>query len=168
MPVAVPRAGFTILDSRTEKLMTRYGLELRDLFHGEDTMRERMAARLVPPALAARVRETSEAITGSIAGLERDLAGFDPTLARALERSARKITYQIGKIERKAGREAMRRHTRAVGDGAYIYGLIYPERHLQERLYSFLPLAAKHGFELVRYVYDAIQLDCVDHRVMVA
>ena len=24
------------------------------------------------------------------------------------------------------------------------------------------------GFELVREVYDAIQLDCVDHRVMVA
>ncbi len=61
----------------------------------------------------------------------------------------------------------MRRDARAARDAAYLYGLIYPERHLQERLYSFLPFLAKHGLELIDRVYESIQLECVDHRLMV-
>ena len=61
----------------------------------------------------------------------------------------------------------LRRDERAARDASSIYGLIYPERHLQERLYSFLPFLAKHGLDLTDQIYDAIQLDCPDHRLMV-
>jgi bacillithiol synthase len=61
----------------------------------------------------------------------------------------------------------MRRDERAGRDAASLYGLIYPERHLQERLYSFLPFLAKHGMDLLDHVYDGIELDCPDHRLMV-
>jgi len=71
-------------------------------------------------------------------------------------------------MERKAGREALRRDERAARDAASLYGLIYPERSLQERLYSILPLLAKHGPELIDEIYGAIELDCQDHRLMVA
>src|SRR6185503_7632417 len=41
MPVAAPRAGFTVLDRRSEKLMDRYGLSLQSFFQGEEALRER-------------------------------------------------------------------------------------------------------------------------------
>jgi bacillithiol biosynthesis cysteine-adding enzyme BshC len=167
MPVAMPRTGFTILDARTDKLMGRYGLSLRDLFHGPEPLRDRIAAQLVPANVrqtAASARETSEA---SLARLRADLTDFDPTLVRAVDRSLRKIRYQFDKIERKTGREALRRDERAARDAASIYGLVYPEKHLQERLYSFLPFLATHGFDLTERVYEEIQLDCPDHRLMV-
>jgi uncharacterized protein YllA (UPF0747 family) len=167
MPVAVPRAGFTILDPRTEKLMQRYGIALADLFHGEQPLREHIAARLVPGSLRQVMGETTAAAEQAMGRLRRELEAFDPTLAAAVDRSARKIHYQLGKIDRKAGREAMRRDERAARDADYIYGLIYPERHLQERLYSFLPFLAAHGLDLVGHVYRAIELDCPDHRLMV-
>ena len=89
------------------------------------------------------------------------------TLALTLDRSGAKIQYQLGKIERKAGREALRRDERARRDAASLYGLIYPERHLQERLYSFLPFLARHGLDLIGRIYEAIDLECADHRLMV-
>jgi bacillithiol synthase len=168
MPVAVPRTGFTIIDERAKKLMARYNLALTDFFHGEDVLRERLAAKLIPPALNQALHGASGTVESAIDRLHRELAGFDPTLALALDRSARKIRYQFEKMERKAGREAMRRDARAARDSAYLNHLIFPERHLQERLYSFLPFLAKHGFELLDHVYEAIQLDCPDHRLMVA
>jgi len=167
MPLAIPRTGFTILDSHSEKLMKRYGLSLSDFFHGEDALREDVAARLAPPSLAAAMGEAATAVDGAIGRLRLEMASFDPTLAVALDRSARKMRYQLDKVERKAGREALRRDARAAADAASLYGLIYPERHLQERLYSILPFLAKHGLDLVDQVYEAIQLDCVDHRLMV-
>ena len=131
-------------------------------------LRERLAAKLVPPALNAALSDASATVGSAIDRLHRELAGFDPTLALALDRSARKIRYQFEKMERKTGREAMRRDARAARDAAYLSDLIFPERHLQERLYSFLPFLARHGFELLDQVYEAIELDCVDHRLMVA
>lgn len=167
MPVVAPRSGFTILDQHSAKLMDRYGLALPDFFQGEDPVRERIAAQLVPPPLNAAIRETATAVDHAIQRLRGDLSAFDPTLAQALDRSGRKIRYQLSKIEGKTGREALRRDARAASDAASLSGLIFPERHLQERLYSILPFLAKHGLELVDHLYEAIELDCPDHRVMV-
>jgi bacillithiol biosynthesis cysteine-adding enzyme BshC len=167
MPVAMPRAGFTILDSRSARLMEQNHLSLGDFFHGETSLKERMASRLVPTALAGKMRESAATVENAVARMRAELVAFDPTLAKALDRSAKKINYQLAKMERKTGREAMRRDEHAARDAAALYGLIYPERHLQERLYSILPFLAKYGLDLPGSVYDAIQLECSDHRVMV-
>jgi uncharacterized protein YllA (UPF0747 family) len=81
----------------------------------------------------------------------------------ALDHGARKIQYQLGKIERKAAREALRRDASATRDTASLNGLIYPERHLQERVYCILPFLAQHGLDLAGRIYQAIQLDSTDH-----
>jgi uncharacterized protein YllA (UPF0747 family) len=168
MPVAVPRCGFTILDGRSQRLMDRYGLSLPDFFEGEQNLRERIAARLVPASLGNTLQETRGAAKSALARMRADISQIDPTLVRALERSARKIEYQFEKIARKAGREALARDARAMRDAASLYGLVYPEKHLQERLYSILPFLAEHGLELIPRIYDAIQIDCPDHKVLTA
>lgn len=167
MPVPMPRSSFTLIDERSHKLLTRYGLTLADFFHGEEGLRERISARLVPPTLSRSLSDSATTIDGVLGGLRREMTGFDLTLTRALDRSERKIRYQLGKIERKLGREALRRDERAARDAASLYGLIYPERHLQERLYSILPFVAKHGLDLVSRLYETVQLDCPDHRLVV-
>jgi bacillithiol biosynthesis cysteine-adding enzyme BshC len=167
MPVAMPRAGFTLLDDRSEKLMDRYQLSLKDLFHGPEPLRDRVAARLVPDSIRGAAAQARETVEASLARLRAELAGFDPTLTGAADRSLRKVRYQLEKLEKKTGREALRRDEQAARDAASIYGLIYPQRHLQERLYSFLPFLAKHGLDLTDRIYEEIQLDCPDHRLMV-
>ena len=166
MPVAVPRAGFTILDRRSQKLLDRYGLALPDFFHGEGPLAGRISAKLVPPTLTEAMRSTVAAVETAVGRLRGEMAGFDPTLAMALDRGARKIQYQLAKVERKAGREALRRDATAAQDAASLYGLIFPERHLQERIYSILPFLAKHGLDLPGRIYQAIQLDSTDHRLL--
>jgi hypothetical protein len=99
--------------------------------------------------------------------MRSELEHFDPTLVKALGNSERKIRHQLSRIESKAGREAMRRDERAERAAASLWGLIYPEHHLQERLYSILPFLAKHGFELIEDLYASIELECADHRLMV-
>ena len=167
MPVAFPRLGFTLLDARSHKLMERYRLGLPDFFHGEEALRERIARTLIAPAVNTTLRETSSTVEGALARLGRELTGFDPTLVAALGRSGRKIQYQLSKLERKVGREAMRRDGQAARDAAVLSGLIYPERHLQERLYSILPFMAKHGLNLVPELYEAVDIACPDHRIVV-
>jgi hypothetical protein len=46
-------------------------------------------------------------------------------------------------------------------------GLVYPEKHLQERLYSIVPFIAKFGPGLVDELYKAVRIDCPDHQFVV-
>src|SRR5579885_755913 len=167
MPVALHRAGFTLLDQRGHKLLTRYGLSPADCFHPEDTLRERIAGRLIPPALRGTIDETRTAVGHALDRLAAGVTGFGASLAAARTKSRRKIEYQIGKMERKIGRESMLRDGRAARDAVWLHGLIYPQRHLQERLYSILPFLAKHGPDLIADVYQKVRLDCPDHQLLI-
>jgi bacillithiol biosynthesis cysteine-adding enzyme BshC len=167
MPVVVPRASATLLDARSAKLMGRYGLALPDFFQGEEPVRERIARTLVPSELAARFEGTKTASAQALDSLGASLTAFDPTLAAALATSRRKIAWQLAKIERKAAREALRRNERASGDAAWLNGLIYPARHLQERFYSILPFLARYGPGLMERLRSELTLDSTGHRVIV-
>jgi uncharacterized protein YllA (UPF0747 family) len=168
MPVMLARSAFTLLDARTRKLMERYGLTLPGFFHGEDSIRQAIAGQLVPATLVREFDQTQKATSESLTKLRDDLVSFDPTLADAADKTRSKILYQLSKIERKTAREALKRNQRAGEEAGYMSGLIFPEKHLQERLYSILPFVAKHGLELMDTLYEHVHLDCPDHKVLVA
>ncbi|HLJ49297.1 MAG TPA: bacillithiol biosynthesis cysteine-adding enzyme BshC [Bryobacteraceae bacterium] len=167
MPVMVARSGFTILDQKAAKLMDRYHMRLPELFQSEAAVRDRLARTLVPDSLVRKFEEVRQKLTESLSQLQGDVTSFDPTLAKALERSRAKMLYQLSKIEGKTEREAMRRDARANADALYLMHLIYPEKHLQERYYSILPFLAKHGLNLLDTLYENVHLDCPDHKVLV-
>jgi uncharacterized protein YllA (UPF0747 family) len=165
-PVAMHRAGFTVLDSRSRKLLEHYDLCLPDFFQGEEAMRARLAARLVPPSLQELLSHTRDTANSAIRKLSDELERFDPTLSKAAERSRRKVEYQVQKIERKTAREILRRDEIAKRNAESLTGLLYPHKHLQERLYSILPLLAEHGPDFASQMYPHVQLDCPDHQLV--
>jgi bacillithiol biosynthesis cysteine-adding enzyme BshC len=167
MPVMLARSAFTLLDARTAKLMERYGLEIPSFFQGDDSVREVVAQKLVPPALLREFAEIQKSTADSLDRLRQDLVSFDATLAPAADKSRSKMLYQLSKIEHKTARETLKRNERASADASYMSGLIFPEKHLQERFYSILPFVAKHGPDLMDSLYEHINLECSDHKVLV-
>jgi bacillithiol synthase len=165
MPVAMSRSGFTLLDARSAKLLERYRLTAAQTLVPEDVLKEAIARTLVPERTEKSIATATAEITGKLDLLRTDLQVFDPTLAAALDKSRTKIVYQIEKMRRKTEREALRRDQRATSEAHHLSTMLYPHRHLQERFYSILPFLAQHGLGLVDRLYDAVELDCPDHRI---
>lgn len=163
MPRVVSRSGFTLIDSRTAKAMERYKLRLQDFFPGEESLRERIASTLLPAQLDEQFTAVQAGVSKLLADLGSSVLRLDPTLEAALGKSTSKIQHQLTKIQAKAARETFRRNDRASADAAYLYGSLFPQKHLQERLYSILSLLAQHGPELISTVYENIRVDCPDH-----
>ncbi|HVO99372.1 MAG TPA: bacillithiol biosynthesis cysteine-adding enzyme BshC [Bryobacteraceae bacterium] len=166
MPVMIARAGFTLLEAHTTKLLERYELALPQVFIDEEHLKQRVARALVPESLEKSFIAESEGIMNHLGRMRSELDRFDPTLASSLEKSSAKIAYQLEKARRKTASEMMRRNDRSAGDARYLSGFLFPHRHLQERFYSILPFIAAHGTDLVERLYDAVQLDCPDHRIL--
>jgi bacillithiol biosynthesis cysteine-adding enzyme BshC len=166
MPVMISRAGFTLLEARATKLLARYKLTVPQTFIDPEHLRDRVAHSLVPESLGASFDTQTAFVMKHLDLVRADLAAFDPTLAASLDKSRAKIAYQLDKARRKTAAEIMRRNDRAAGDAQYLSNFLYPHRHLQERFYSILPFLAGHGLDLVETLYQAVQLDCPDHRVL--
>jgi bacillithiol biosynthesis cysteine-adding enzyme BshC len=167
MPVATHRASFTLLDARAHKLMDRYGLSWPTIYEGEDGIRRHISKRLVPERVETTFESTRRVVENALERLALELQDFDPTLERALAKSRAKIVYQLSKMEAKTAREALRRDDRASEEARFLAGLLYPNKHLQERLYTILPFLAKHGFDLLDRIHENIRLDCPDHSVLI-
>jgi bacillithiol synthase len=145
----------------------RYRLNPADIFRGEPALHSAIAARLVPEQLRRRLEETKASVSNALDALSDDLRHFDVTLAGALQTSRRKIEYQVGKMARKTATQIMVRDEQAMQDARSLSGLVFPENHLQERLYSIIPFIAKFGPGLVDEIYSAVRLDCPDHQFLV-
>lgn len=165
-PVAFPRAGFTLLDERAAKRMKRYEMCLPSFFTDDRSLHETIASRLIPPALRERLVSAEQSVAKALDSLSADLGRFDVSLNGALSTSRRKIEYQLGKIERKTASQIMARDAQAAADAKSLSGLIYPAKHLQERLYSIVPFLAKFGPGLIGSVYDQVDTGNPDHRVL--
>lgn len=166
MPVIVPRASLTLVDQKSQRLLTRYGLSLRDVWRGENSVRLRVAERRLPARLLKKL-ERAEGKVGKILDETAEVVkALDPTLAGAVDTSRRKISYQFGKIRRKAARaqaereEIVERHVRALLNN------LYPHRGLQERTTNFLSFIARHGPDLVPRLLAEVSFPCRDHQVI--
>jgi len=165
MPVLFPRNSFTLLGARGTKLMDRYDLRLPDLLDHEEKVKSRIASRLVSPGLLDEFAEVRAGTAAALEKLKARLHGFDPTLEAAAKNSTAKMLYQMDRLAQKTAREALRRDERANRDANFLINLVYPRKHLQERIYSILPFMAKHGLDLPERLMGMIQLGCPDHMV---
>ena len=167
MPLIFPRKSFTLLDARANKLLHRYEVHMTDLLDYQEKVRSRLSAKLVPDYLAADFVSLRSSAAAALGKLQASLREFDPTLCAAASKSAAKILYQINKLSQKTAREAMRRDKKAESDAAYLTNLVYPRRHLQERIFSIVPFLAKHGMDLPERLLELAQLSCHDHMVRI-
>jgi bacillithiol synthase len=168
MPVMLPRSFFTIVDAKSAKTVERYRVGYADMLQSEEHVRETLAKRLIPPDLTEALRHSESGVEKTLRALEAKLESFDPTLAKALEKSRAKIRYQFQKNHTKIVREVLRKNEQASAQAAHISHRLAPHGHLQERHYSLLAMLSDYGLEFIPYILDNIHQGCHEHHVLIA
>lgn len=162
----VPRFSATLVEPKPERLLTRYQLQLSDLFHGPDRVRETIAARSLPPDSRARFSEAYTSVENSMTALRDAIEKLDSTLVRAADRARMRMWYQVNRLQRRAARselmrnEVISRHTDALCTS------LFPSKTLQEREIAGVNFLARYGPSLLENLYDAIHTDCHDHQLI--
>jgi bacillithiol synthase len=168
MPAILHRASFTLIEPAIARLLSKYGLEVRDVFRGKQQLRSRMEQKAVPRALANRFEKDENALVRLLQGYRKPLEYLDKTLIGSLEHAEVKMLYQFRELKEKAGRAesfrggVLERHERLLCDA------LYPHRELQERTLSILPSIAAHGPGLFGTLLRHASLSsCNQHHLLV-
>lgn len=160
------RMSATLIEPRIERLLTKYDVDLPELFHGEYQLRDCLAARSLPAELKQNFQKAREAVEGAMRGVNSSLKTLDPTLVEAATRAANKMQYQINRLEKRAAHAEVRRNEILIRHAAQIENSLYPDKSLQEREIGGLYFYAKYGPGLIDRLIDLAQARCPEHKVL--
>src|SRR6266704_2169316 len=145
MPVMLPRAGFTLVDAKANKLLRRYGLTVEDVWAGPQNLRHKMEGAAVPKSLSRTFERNQKQNAKMLAQLGKQIEKLDPTLKGTVERSRKRIEFHIEKLRRKAGRAQDQKSGLISAHEQYLESLLYPHKALQSRELCLLPFLARWG-----------------------
>jgi bacillithiol biosynthesis cysteine-adding enzyme BshC len=144
-PVILPRADFTVLDAKADKLLQKYRLCIENIWPGPQELRRQMEAVSLPKQLAEGFDQKKALIESTLTELGEDVQKLDATLAGAVTTAREKMTFQLEKLREKTGRALDERAGIIAEHMEFLENLLYPNKALQSRQLCFLPFLAQWG-----------------------
>jgi bacillithiol biosynthesis cysteine-adding enzyme BshC len=162
----LPRFSATVIDPKTQGLLEKYALTLTDMFEGEDAVREKIAARILPVELQKAFDRAGATLDASLTAVREALVKLDKTLAEATDNASAKMQHQLETLRGRAARAELRQSELAARHAQQLSVSLYPNKSLQERENGAIYYIARHGIDFLRDVYTNLHPDCHDHQII--
>jgi bacillithiol biosynthesis cysteine-adding enzyme BshC len=158
MPIIYPRASFTILESKVERVMKKNGLGVSDLSENHDELFSRLSKLMAAERLERLLESSRSEINGAFERLAADLTEFDPGLKNIVESVKRKVDHQINILGDKAYK-AQRSRNETLRDQIKRGCMnIYPDGKPQERTFNILQYLVLYGLGFLDDLMSAMEL----------
>lgn len=162
----VPRFSATLVDGKLQGLLERYALTVQDLFAGEEAAREKIARKILPEELQSAFDRAGKTLEQSLAAVRAALLQLDKTLGEAADNAGSKMQHQLETLRSRAARAELRQSELAARHAQQLTSSLYPNKSLQEREIGGIYYLARHGDDLLRQLYETLQIDCHDHQLI--
>jgi bacillithiol biosynthesis cysteine-adding enzyme BshC len=162
----LPRFSATIVEPKAQRLLDKHEVAITDVFNGPEVLRQQIAARQLPRDLQAAFDAAKNSFDAKFTAVKDNLEKLDKTLVDAAETARSKMQHQLEKLYAQAARaeaqkgELVSRHAETLSQA------LYPNKGLQERTLGGVYFLARFGQDLLLQLYETINSDCHDHRIV--
>ena len=160
------RQSFTIIESKQRRVFAKFGLDLAGLFDGKESTILKLAATSVSPDTDRVFAEVAERITAEMDRIDQAVSLIEPTLAANVARRRQKIAYHIAALRKKSLLAQVRNDEIASRQIDELFAALLPHGELQERTLNVFSFLNKYGLNFIDWIYDAIDLEDKDHRII--
>jgi uncharacterized protein YllA (UPF0747 family) len=164
-PVLFPRAAFTLVDHRIQRLLDKYRLSVEDIWLGEEHLSGEIAAMGLVEGWSERFDQAQQDLASLLARLRGDIERLDPTLLEALQHAQEKIHYQMDRLRGKVNRASLARSELLQRHAQALTRFLMPHKDLQERRVGGAYFLGRAGYELLPRLLSEIRTDGPGHRV---
>jgi len=166
MPVIYPRKSLPVVEKKIDRVLAKYHLDISDLWGGADGIIRSLGESGVPEPLGRALSLAASHVEQDFEPIIRDAAAFEPTLKESAQQSRGKMVHQLRFLEKKIVQAAKKQNDIAVGQIRKAGDNLYPNGHLQERIFNIVPYLLKYGPAFVDKLDEAIDLDAHDHQIL--
>ena len=149
-PALFPRAGFTLVDPKGQRLLEQYSLQIENVWAGPQSLRRELLAHSLPKPLAKKFAKDAQQMEKLLDKWSGDIKKVDPTLVPAVDTARSKIQFQTEKLLQMTGRALDQKNGVLAAHEEFLSNLLYPRKTLQSRELNFLPFLARWGTQGLR------------------
>ncbi len=166
MPFLLPRATFTLVEGRIERLLKKHDLTFPALHGDPERVLRRVLRGSLPKNFVARQQRILQTILNSFEELRAMVSALDPTLTPRVGGAEGLVKKQMEAMERDLLRSFKRRNQEIQTQVFRVLTHLLPGGELQERTYGFIPYLCRHGLSLIDLIVASIDGPGWDHRIL--
>jgi bacillithiol synthase len=166
MPLVVPRASATILDSAAARFLTRYELRLDDLRPQDESTLNRLLESRLPAPVEQAFAGVRLAVTDGMTTLMGAVPAIDATLEGAARSTLGKIEHDLKALHTKIIHAAKKRDETLRRQFTRAQAQAFPEGDAQERTVGSIYFLNRFGPSLVEHLRNELPLEPGCHWVL--
>jgi bacillithiol biosynthesis cysteine-adding enzyme BshC len=166
MPLVLPRATATLLDSAGVRFLTKYNVALESLQPQDEKALNELLKTQIPPAIEESFTAAAGAIDGAMTRVTNALPLLDPTLEGAAKSTVGRMQHDLQTLHGKMIQTAKRRDETLRRQYLRTRALAFPDGHPQERTIAFVSFLNQYGPALVDRLYEELPLDAGHHWIL--
>ena len=165
-PIIYPRCSATIVEDRIQKIVNKYGLQLKDFFSNIDILKKRITASISDFKVEELFSNTFGTVSESLTSLKDGLEAIDPTLVPAMENTLQKMQGALNNLKEKTISAQIRKNEISLRQLDKVAVSLFPNSNLQEREMNIIYFLNKYGLEFVRWLHSELVLDKYAHQII--
>jgi uncharacterized protein YllA (UPF0747 family) len=166
MPLMVPRASATLLDSAAVRFITKTGLPFEALRRDDEGALNRLLEQQLPPSVEGAWHDVDAGVTERMEALIGVVSLIDPTLEGAARSTLGRMKHDLDALHDKIVHAAKRRDETLRRQFDRTRALAFPGGEPQERAVGFVYFLNQYGPALVERLLAELPLDAGSHWVM--
>jgi bacillithiol biosynthesis cysteine-adding enzyme BshC len=165
-PIIYPRASTTLLEKHLMNFIEKYDLEIKDIFYGQEHLKEKIFSRISELDLNAIFDANIEKINQIFDQLKQELFRVDKTLSDSVNKYRDRNVLLINELKSKSKKYQDAKYDTVLRQLNKLSNLLYPNENLQERELNFIYFVNKFGFNLIDKIYEEISIQEFSHQVI--
>jgi bacillithiol biosynthesis cysteine-adding enzyme BshC len=156
MPIIYPRASFTIIENKVERIMEKNGLEVADLKEDYNRLFSELSKDIAEEKLDHVLESSESELNGIFERLASDLIAFDPNMENIVESAKRKVDHQVNILKQKAYQSQRSRSDILRNQIKRACMNVYPDGKPQERVFNILQYLVYYGLGFLDDIMSSI------------
>jgi bacillithiol biosynthesis cysteine-adding enzyme BshC len=166
MPIIYPRKSLTLIEKNVDKALKTYGLKVQDIWQNADAKINELMKDKLPDSLDNAFKTTASHLENDLTDIKKETLAFEPTLEKSVDQTIGKIHHQMSLLEKKILKASKKQNTILTKRVHLAKNSLYPNQHLQERVFNITPFLIKYGFAFLDRLYKTIDIKHHDHQIL--
>jgi bacillithiol biosynthesis cysteine-adding enzyme BshC len=166
MPVIYPRKNATVVEKKVDHILKKYDLNIPDLWHNAAGIIGEITKKQIPDSMDKTLLLVRDHVEQDLESLKGKIMAFEPTLKDSIDLAKGKMNQQLKFIEKKILQAATKRNETVIQQLHKAVNNLYPNQHLQERVFNIVPYLIKYGYAFMDKLDQAIDLDEHGHQMI--
>ena len=166
MPAVAPRHRMTLIESKIQKQIDKYKLDIAEILDNHPDYIDRVFQKSVGQETFQLLKTTNDTIAEALAKLENSLKEMDPTLVASLEKTRNNIEGSFGKLNQKVTRSIEQNNEIMLRQLEKVLVSLMPKNNFQERVFSAIYFSIKYGLHFWDELLTMLPENPVDHYIV--